>query len=129
MSEENEGGSNRKQTIVDAIKRISALEGERKSIGEDIRSVKNKLIKGELKMKIGDFNVAMRLYNLEGEDRNELLDTIHETFNALGIGDQLDWLKASEKVQAGASVTVEGDGEGEEPEAGEDEEPEQEAAE
>lgn len=105
MSEDQ--GSNRKETILSVIKRVSALEAERKSIGEDIRSIKQTLIKGELGMKIGDFNVAMRLYSLEGDDRDELLDTIHETFNALGMGDQLDWITASQRTQAGASVEVE----------------------
>lgn len=106
MSEKNQS-SNRKETIISVIKRVSALEAERKTIGEDIRSIKNTLIKGELGLKIGDFNIAMRLYSLENEDRDELLDTIHETFNALGIGDQLNWLDASERLVAGASVDVE----------------------
>lgn len=101
----------RKDIIMSVIKEVSSLEAQRKSIGEEIRSIKQTKIKGDLGMKIGDFNVAMRLYSLEGDDRDELLDTIHETFDALGMGEQLDWVAASNRLTSGASVEVEEDGE------------------
>ena len=108
---ENANVGARKDIIVSVMKEVTALEGERKEIGEKIRSLKNTKIKGDLGMKIGDFNIALRLYNLEGNDRDELLDTVRETFEALGVGDQLDWVQASNRMTAGASVEVEGDGE------------------
>lgn len=86
--------SNRAETIRDACKQITELEGERKSIGEAIRAVKQTLVKGDLGMKIGDFNAALRLYKLEGDDRAEFFDTLRETFEALGIGGQLDFINA-----------------------------------
>ncbi len=90
----------RAATIVDVCRQVSQLESKRKVIGEEIRKIKNKQIKGDLGMKVVDFNVAYRLYQLEDEARDQLLDTVRETFKALGVGEQLDWLKASERVAA-----------------------------
>lgn len=86
--------------IVGVCRQVSQLESKRKVIGEEIREIKNKQIKGDLGMKIGDFNVAYRLYQLEDEARDQLLSTVRETFLALGVGQQLDWLEASERVVA-----------------------------
>ncbi|MCP4698064.1 MAG: hypothetical protein GY862_14600, partial [Gammaproteobacteria bacterium] len=44
----------RKEIINAAIREISALESERKELSEQIRSIKNKKIKGDLNMKITD---------------------------------------------------------------------------
>lgn len=88
----------RKKIIRDACSEITSLEAERKAIGEQIRTIKTVKIKGELGLKIGDFNVALRLYQLEGADRDQLLDTVRETFEALGVGEQLDWITASQRA-------------------------------
>src|SRR3546814_10647644 len=61
-----------------------------------MRELKQTRIKGDLGMKIADFNAAYRLYKLEDDDRDTFLDAIRETFEALGIGQQLDWLKAAD---------------------------------
>lgn len=106
--EESEDMANvgaRSDIINSVIREVVRLEGERDAISEDIRSLKQTKIKGDLGMKIGDFNIALRLYKLEGDDRDELLDTIHETFSALGMGETLDWIKASERLSS-ASVKV-----------------------
>jgi uncharacterized protein (UPF0335 family) len=84
----------RKKVIVNTIRRLEALEAERKLVSEQIAEIKAKEIKGDLGMKITDFNVARRLYALEGEDRRELFATLRETFSALGAGDQLDFIDA-----------------------------------
>lgn len=86
--------SNRAETIRRACREITSLEASRKSISQDIASLKQTLVKGELGMKIADFNVALRLYQLEGEDRDTLFDTLRETFEALGVGQQLGFLDA-----------------------------------
>jgi len=88
----------RKDVIVSVCREVTALEAERKVLGEQIRTIKTKKIKGDLGMKIGDFNIAFRLYQLEGEARDQLLDTIRETFNAQGVGEQLDWVTASQRA-------------------------------
>lgn len=78
-----------RQTMVE----LDDLEAQRKSIGEDIRKLKATKIKGDLGMKIGDFNIAYRLYQLESKDRDRLLDSVRECFDALEIGHQVDWVK------------------------------------
>ena len=85
----------RKDIINEVCASLHSLESERASLNESIAELKNKRIKGDLGMKIGDFNLAYRLYKLEGADRNLALDTLRETFEALGIGEQLDWLSAA----------------------------------
>lgn len=86
--------SNRAETIRRACREITDLEGQRKALSADIASVKQSLVKGELGIKIADFNVALRMYQLEGDDRDTLFDTLRETFEALGVGQQLGFLDA-----------------------------------
>lgn len=83
----------RADTIRSACREITELEAQRKLIGEQIRTVKQKKIKGDLAMKVGDFNAALRLYQLEGDARDEFFDTLKETFRVLGVGAQLDWVE------------------------------------
>ena len=66
----------RADTIRSACREISKLEAERKSIGKQISSIKQKKVKGDLGMKIADFNVALRLYGLEAEDRDGFFELI-----------------------------------------------------
>lgn len=87
--------TNRRKIITDTIREIIELEGQRKDISDEIRELKTIRIKGHLGMKISDFNAALRLYKLEGDDRTEFLSTLRETFEALGLGEQLDWLANS----------------------------------
>lgn len=84
----------RADTIRDVIRELSALEAERKSISEQIREIKQTRIKGDLGMKIADFQAAYRLYQLEGDARDTFFDTLRETFSALGVGGQLNFLEA-----------------------------------
>ena len=84
----------RAETIRKACRQITELEEQRKEIGAAISNVKATLVKGDLGMKLVDFNVALRLYRLEGDDRDEFFDTMKETFKALGVGEQLGFLDA-----------------------------------
>jgi len=92
----------RAATIRDVARRIVQLKGERKAIAEQITEARGE-IKG-LDIKMADFNVALRLYELEVEDRDAALDGLHESFAALGIGGQLDWVAAIKDV--GGTVHV-----------------------
>lgn len=92
--------NSRHATIVNVIQRLAALDEERKSISDTIAAIKQKEIKGDLGMKISDFNVARRLYLLEGDDRRQMLATIKETFDALKIGEQLDFISAMSQAAA-----------------------------
>lgn len=86
--------SNEKQAIRDVCSQLLSLEDRRTGISDQIRELKNAKIKGELGMKLADFNIAFRLYKLEHEDRDETLLTIRRMFNALDIGQQLDFMSA-----------------------------------
>lgn len=86
---------NRADTIREVYAKLKRLYDERAELSEDITKYKSEVIKGQLGLKISDFMIGYRLYNLEDKDRDELLDTIHETFDALGRGEQLDWIKAA----------------------------------
>lgn len=86
--------SNRAEAIRSAIREITELEAARKTIGEQISEIKQARIKGDLGMKIGDFNAALRLYQLEAEARDGFFDTLRETFSALGVGEQASFLDA-----------------------------------
>ncbi len=86
--------SNRSTTIVNVIKRLAVLDDERRALTAEINDIKQREIKGELGMLITDFNIARRMYLLEGDDRRQMLATLRETFDALGVGEQLDFLSA-----------------------------------
>lgn len=96
----------RKKIIRAACQKITNLQAQRDGINADIREVTNTEIKGALGMKVGDFKIALRLYQLEGADRDQLLDTVRETFNALGVGEQLDWVTASQRAAATTTEAV-----------------------
>lgn len=91
----------RKAMINDACRRICSLEEQRKAISQDIAAVKQKTVKGDLGMQISDFNIALRVYRLEGDARTTLFDTLKECFAALNVGAQLTFLDA-----IGAEKTV-----------------------
>ncbi len=92
----------RKDQIILVIAELVGLEARRKTLGAEIRELKQTKIKGELGMKIVDFNAAYRLYQLEDDDRRAYLETLQETFQALGIGEQLDWVNSQAAVAEGA---------------------------
>lgn len=94
----------RREIILDVCRDVAGLEADRKVIGEKIRTIKAKKIKGDLGMKIEDFNIAFRLWGLEGRARDELLAAVRELFDAQDVGEQLDWITAAERA---ASAGVE----------------------
>jgi hypothetical protein len=85
----------RKDIIRDVCREVEALEADRDTLSKQIRNVKNVKIKGALGMKIADFNAALRVYKLDRDDRAVFMETLQETFKALGVGEQLDFLSAS----------------------------------
>ncbi len=84
----------RADTIRTAMRWLADKEAERKQIGADIAAYKQTHIKGDLGFKIGDWNTLFRMYQLEGDDRDKLIDTIREGFAALGLGEQGSFLDA-----------------------------------
>lgn len=92
----------RKENIVSVIKRLAVLDEEIRSLSQARNEIKQKEVKGDLGMKISDFNIARRVYLLEGDDRRQMLATMRETFDALGIGEQLDFITAMSPVNGHA---------------------------
>lgn len=77
-----------RQHIIREIKRdlymvnadIAALQERRKKIKGRIKS--------DLGEKVSDFNMMIRLLDLEGDERDRAMDLIREGFKALGLGEQ-----------------------------------------
>jgi hypothetical protein len=86
----------RADTIRMAVREQARMEAEIKALNADLREFKTTHIKGDLGMKIADWNAVYRVSQLEVEDRDVLLDTLREGFAALGIGQSLDWVAAAE---------------------------------
>src|SRR5689334_12539235 len=80
----------RKAIIRETCAQLKELDEKIAALNAKRRNIVNKRIKGDLGMKVADFAFARRLYALEGGDRDELFETLTETFKALGKGGQLD---------------------------------------
>jgi ribosome modulation factor len=108
MNAENvEHGGGKKLTPVErqkiirmVIQECRSLTAEAQSINAQRRELLNKHVKGDLGMKIADFNSVLRLSSLEDDDRDVYLATLRETFAALEIGQQLDFLNATGGIKA-----------------------------
>jgi hypothetical protein len=88
----------RGDTIRAAARWLAEREAEVASLREEINSYKQTHIKGALGFKMADWNTLYRLYNLDGDDRDQLLDTIREGFAALGVGGQSSFLDAMDQT-------------------------------
>jgi hypothetical protein len=99
----------RKEIINNTVREIHSLDGQIKTLQAERREIINKNIKGDLDMKVADFNAVLRVASLEDENRAKFLDTLRETFIAVGIGAQLSFLDAidtdSKPAAAGAKLT------------------------
>lgn len=84
---EEHRASNRAELIRKSVAEIAALQAEKATLNEQIAEIKGR-VKSELGMKMADFSIAIRLHQLEHEDRDSAIDTIRECFEALGIGEQ-----------------------------------------
>lgn len=82
-----------KTTIRGVHNELLKLEAKKAEIGEAITSQRGR-IKG-LGMKMADFYAARRIIMLEGDDQGIALDGFRLTFEALSLGENLDWLKTT----------------------------------
>ena len=105
-------GSNsreRRAIIAEVVSNIIRLKGEKQRIQEEITEQRARV--KALGIKAIDFGVALRLYELEVEDRNASLDSIREACEALGMGETVDWVKVVEtedgKTQGAPGYTAE----------------------
>lgn len=105
-------GSNSKERaaiISEVVANIIRLKGEKQAVQEEITEQRARV--KALGVKAIDFTVALRLYELEVEDRNASLDSIRECCEALGIGETVDWVRVVEtedgKTQGAPGFTAE----------------------
>jgi ribosome modulation factor len=99
----------RAKIMREAAAEIIRLKAQKASIQEQIAEQRGRI--KSLDIKAIDFNVAMRLMELEAEDRDKSLDGLREAFEALGVGQQLDWVSgidygAGDKRGVDASAAV-----------------------
>lgn len=104
--EEWELPGDRRKMICRAMREVSRLQAERARIGEEIASVKQRLIKGALGWKLKDWGILKRIYDLEQEDRDQTMAVLREGFAALEIGEQLDWISAIGADDGAVSATA-----------------------
>lgn len=74
-------------------RQIDGLKAEKKAV------IETRIVAG-LGMKKAHFATAYKLHQMDQSDRDVLQDTIRETFAALGIGMQSNWLDAVDGVSA-----------------------------
>jgi hypothetical protein len=74
------------QAIRSAVKNVLAFKQEVKALNVKIRAEKNRA--KELGVKITDLNIAIRLHELKGDDREEALFGIASCCKALNVGEQ-----------------------------------------
>ena len=83
------------QEVAAELNRIDSemdeLKAERKGVRARIKA---------LGIKLGNFDITMRLRNLEGDERASTLDDIKVCFEALNPGESVDWVTATRKAAA-----------------------------
>jgi hypothetical protein len=84
--------------IREAVRHVATLKAEADAVNTRIRKYKDEVVRGNLGFKISDFNAVCKIAQLEVADRDELLDTLRESFEALGIGQVVDWVAAAERT-------------------------------
>ena len=81
------------QTCEEFERQIDGLKAEIKAV------IETRVVAG-LGMKKRDFALARKLYAFDQSERDGTFDAIRECFNALGIGQQVNWLDAVEGQDA-----------------------------
>ena len=84
--------------VKDSAVKVIKLNSERKEIQALITEAKA-VVKAK-GIKMADFNAALRLYELEADDRNESLDSLKICFEALELGGQSDLFPEKDREAA-----------------------------
>jgi hypothetical protein len=92
----------RAEIIREAHLTLSDFEAQIKGLKAEAKAIIETRIVAGLGMKKRDFAHARALIEMDQEERDALQDTIRETFAALGVGQQLNWLDATEGERADA---------------------------
>lgn len=84
--------------IKKAFKDMERLDGQIADLRADQTKIKD-AIKNDLGMKKGDFMAAYRMAQMDADNRDALLDTCRECFDAMGLGDQLDFEQVARRIE------------------------------
>lgn len=99
QDETRKSNSKARQGVIRSVFReLRSLDKKIETVQAERRELLQTKVKGDLDMKIADFNLGYRLYKLEEDARDEMVDTLKEMFKALGKGDQLDFVTAFEQT-------------------------------
>lgn len=87
----------RAETVREAITAIDHIERQISDLKADIKAIIETQIVADLGIKKRDFALMRKLYAIDSGERDTLFDAIRECFDALGCGEQLDWLGALDR--------------------------------
>jgi hypothetical protein len=98
MSEEAGVVRNRNIDVLirDAVKTSVDFKARIKDINDDFKEYKKRVVKGALGWTLSEFNMLVKLYETEQEIRDRHLSRLRIGFQALSMGQQLDWVDAVE---------------------------------
>lgn len=86
--------------IRSVYKAVEEIDGKIDELRQERSQLLKDRVKQDLGMKLGDFAAAYRMYHMDAEKRDTLIDTMHENFEAMGLHEQLDWVKVQERMDA-----------------------------
>lgn len=97
--------------IKSIFRRLQDIEERRalsnKAFSKERSDIVNKEVKGDLGMQMEDFNLSYRLHKLSGEKLNSCLSTMRLCFNAIGLGEMVNFVEVLEQQN---TTKMEGDG-------------------
>jgi len=95
--------ANRATVIRDAANAMADIRAKRKELNEHAAEVRKRV--KDMNIRTEAFDAAVRALETEQQQRDAYWDSMHECFNALGIGDQLDWEKVQQRLDDPATTT------------------------
>jgi ribosome modulation factor len=90
--------------IRDAVKSAVNFKARIKDINDDFKEYKTRVVKGDLGWTLSEFNMLVKLYETEQEIRDRHLSRLRIGFQALSMGQQLDWVDAVESDRRDEAV-------------------------
>lgn len=91
--------SNRNALIQECAQDMLEIKRQRAELNEQAADIRERLRDAGVQTRAFDY--ALRVQQMEQEARDEYMDSLRESFGALGIGGQLNFLDAAESEQKG----------------------------
>lgn len=89
--------ANRRKLIRDFIRSLVEIDAAMQPYKDQRKDIM-KRVKDDLNMNAAQFKVAVKLAQMEQVERDEVADTIREVFEALGMGQQSNFIPVLETV-------------------------------